>query len=85
MDETVRHHLANQRCIILRGQHLEGPEKFCKEEIEAARGPLNQPVEWHGKLKFISEYTAAQHRSQMRSYVRKLGSRSRAIFIATQR
>lgn len=48
MDEAVRLHLANQRCVILKGQHLDGPERFCREEIEAARGSLSQPVQWHG-------------------------------------
>jgi hypothetical protein len=50
MDEIVRLHLANQRCVILKDQHLEGPEIFCKEEIKAARGPLSQEVQWHGRL-----------------------------------
>jgi len=49
IDENVRLHLANQRCVILKAQHLEGPTTFCKDEIEAARGPLSQRVGWHGE------------------------------------
>lgn len=46
-DETVRLHLGNQRCVIVPG-HLDGLENFSKSQIAAARGPLNQEVEWQG-------------------------------------
>jgi hypothetical protein len=53
LDNTVRLHLANNRCVILQGQHLDGPAIFCKDEIEAAKGSLMQQCEWQGKFNIL--------------------------------
>jgi hypothetical protein len=49
-DHLIRGHLANQRCVIMKAE-LDGPQSFTKEDIGAVKGPLNQPVHWHGELK----------------------------------
>jgi hypothetical protein len=49
MDETIRAHLSDSRCVIVKGQTLEGPDSFTEEEIEAYKGSLAQQVEWQGQ------------------------------------
>lgn len=55
-DDLIRVHLANQRTVIVRA-HLDGPQLFSKDEIEAAKGPLNQSVQWHGESKSFKVFT----------------------------
>lgn len=47
-DELIRKSLANQLCVIVKGQ-LEGPEKFSKEEIGAEMGPLSRICQYNGR------------------------------------
>jgi hypothetical protein len=51
-DHLIRVHLANQRTVIVKA-YLDGPQSFSKEEIGAAKGALNQRVQWHGELKSL--------------------------------
>jgi hypothetical protein len=49
LDHLIRSHLGNNRCILVRGQTLEGPSSFSLEEIQAYKGSLAQKVEWQGE------------------------------------
>lgn len=48
-DDVIRHHLSNNRSLIIKGQNLEGPETFTEADIEAHKGSLAQHVEWQGE------------------------------------
>jgi hypothetical protein len=47
-DDLIRSYLANNRCVLVRGQTLEGPTAFTGDEIQAYKGSLAQSVEWQG-------------------------------------
>ena len=48
-DDIIRSHLGNHRCVLIKGQALDGPESFTGEEVERFKGSLAQPVEWQGE------------------------------------
>jgi hypothetical protein len=53
-DDIIRSHLGNGRCVLVRGQALNGPQSFTTEEVEAYKGSIAQTVEWQGKWHFLT-------------------------------
>lgn len=48
-DKQIREALGNGRCVVLTGEHLDGPSSMSKEDILAWRGSLQHKIECLGE------------------------------------